>query len=234
MAAIVRAQPIEGGDFVDRLDGYVSVGIDYAKASNRGSMDLAGGVSSRTRQRSWSVDGTMSLVDDGADDEIDERWDVQGNVRRLMRNRYFQENFGSLARNTELDLNLRTLLGTGVGRYLVQTNLAEWVLGGGLAYSRENYTGGENFNSLEAVLMTEFSIFHYDFPETDIVGGLSVMPSLTKSGRYRSEGDLRAKYEFVEDLFFELRLYGSYDSDPPTDDVEQTDYGFVTSLGWSF
>lgn len=234
MAAIVRAQPIEGGRFVERLDGYVSAGIDYAKASNRGSIDLAGGLSSRTRQRSWSVDGSMSLVDDGADDEIDERWDLSGNVRRLMRNRYFQETFVSLARNTELDLNLRTLLGAGYGRYVVQTNTAEWVLGGGLAYTHENYTGGETFDSLEAVLTTEFSIFHYDFPETDIVGGLAVLPSLTKSGRYRAEGDLRAKYEFVEDLYFELRLYGSYDSEPPTEDVEQTDYGFVTSLGWSF
>jgi len=234
MASIVRAQPIEGGRFVERLEGYVSAGIDYAKASNRGSLDLAGGLSSRTRQRNWSVDGSMSLVDDGADDEIDERWDLQGNVRRLMRDRYFQENFASLARNTELDLNLRTLLGSGYGRYLVQTNTAEWILGGGLAYSRENYTGGETFNSLEAVLTTEFSVFHYDFPETDIVGGLAVLPSLTKSGRYRAEGDLRAKYEFVEDLYFEFRLYGSYDSQPPTDDVEQTDYGFVTSLGYSF
>ena len=45
---------------------------------------------------------------------------------------------------------------------------------------------------------------------------------------------MRAKYEFVDDLFFELRVYGSYDSKPPTEDVEQSDYGFTTSLGYSF
>jgi hypothetical protein len=38
----------------------------------------------------------------------------------------------------------------------------------------------------------------------------------------------------VEDLFFEIRLYGTYDSQPPTEDVEKSDYGFVTSLGYSF
>jgi hypothetical protein len=84
------------------------------------------------------------------------------------------------------------------------------------------------------VLTTSFSIFRYDFPETDISGTVGLLPSLTQSGRYRSEADLRAKYEFVDDLYFELRLYGSYDSKPPAEDTEKGDYGFVTSLGYSF
>jgi hypothetical protein len=108
-------------------------------------------------------------------------------------------------------------------------------LGGiGLAYSHENYTGGETFDSVEAVLGTSFSIYRYDFPETDIAGTLSLLPSLTQSGRYRAEADLRAKYEFIDDLYFELKVYGSYDSQPPLADSEQSDYGLTTSLGYSF
>jgi hypothetical protein len=233
MATVVRAQPIEGGTIIDRLDGYASVGMDYAKASNRSSLDVAAGISSRSRSREWSVDGTVDLTDDSTG-RTDQRWDLAARWRRFLRDRYFWESFGSFENSSELDLNLRTLAGGGVGRYLVQTNRADWVLGGGLAYSNENYTGGETFNSLEAVLTTSFSIFHYDFPETDVSGSLSVLPSLTKAGRYRSEADLSAKYEFVDDLFFELRVYGSYDSQPPTDVTEKSDYGFVTSLGYTF
>jgi len=234
MATVVRAQPIAGGDFIDRLDGYASAGLDFAKASNRGSLDLAGGLSSRNRIRQWSLDGSVNLTEDNDADEIDERWDLTGSWRRFLRDRYFWQGFGRFERNTELDLNLRSTAGGGVGRFLVQTNLAEWLVGAGLAYSHENYTGGERFNSVEAALTTQFAIFHYDFPETDITGAITLLPSLTKSGRYRSQADLRAKYEFVDDLFFELRLYGSYDSQPPTEDVEKSDYGFVTSLGYSF
>lgn len=235
MNSVVRAQPIEGGRLIDRLDGYASAGMDYAKASGRGSIDLAAGVSSRTRIRKWSLDGSMTLTDDGSDeDSTDERWNLGGLWRRFLPDRYFWEGFSSLDRNTELDLNLRALAGGGMGRYLVQTNLAEWIVAAGLAYSHENYTGGERFDSLEAALTTSFALFRYDFPETDINGTLTVLPSLTKSGRYRSEADLRAKYEFVDDLYFELRLYGSYDSQPPAEDTEKSDYGFVTSLGYSF
>ena len=233
MAVVVRAQPIEGGDLIDRLDGYVSAGLDMAKASERRSIDLAGGLSARTRARAWSIDGSVNLTDDSAGD-TSERYQLQGNYRQFHRDRKFYLGFGSLERNTELDLNLRTMAGGGYGRYFVQNNHSEWLGGLGMAYSHENYTGGETFDSVEAVLTTQFKVFRYDFPETDIGGSLTLLPSLTKSGRYRAEADLRAKYEFVDDLYFELKVYGSYDSQPPLADSEQSDYGLTTSLGYSF
>ena len=233
MATVVRATPIEGGRFIDRLDGYLSAGLDVAKASDRRSLDFAGGLSSRTRIREWSLEGSANLTDDSAG-KTSERYDLQGDLRRLLPERYFYQGFLGLTRNSELDLNLRTMLGGGYGRYFVQTNLTEWQGGAGLAYNHENYAGGEVVDSLELVLLTEFSMFRYDFPETDIGGSLSVLPSLTESGRYRAEADLRAKYEFVDDLYFELKVYGSYDNEPPGEDTEQSDYGVVTSLGYSF
>jgi hypothetical protein len=213
IASVVRAVPIEGGEFIDRLDGYVSAGLDIAKANDRRSVDFAGGLSSRTREREWALDGSMNLTDDSSD-ETTERYDVEFQYRQFRQSRDFYLGFAEMSRNTELDLNLRTLLGAGYGRYFVQTNTADWAGGLGLAYSNEHYTGSEKFNSLEAVFYTTFSVFRYDFPETDIGGTLSLLPSLTKSGRYRSEADLHAKYEFVDDLYFELRLWGSFDSDP--------------------
>jgi putative salt-induced outer membrane protein YdiY len=233
MAVIVRAQPIEGGAVIDRLDGYVSAGFDVAKANNRTSIDLAGGLSSRTRVRAWALDASVNLTDDSAGD-TSERYQLQGNYRQFVRARDFYLGFTSFERNTELDLNLRTMVGGGYGRYFVQTNHSEWLSGLGLAYSHENYAGGERFDSVEGVLTTSFKLFRYDFPETDVGGSLTLLPSVTKSGRYRAEGDLRARYEFVDDLYFELKVYGSYDSQPPLADTEQSDYGITTSLGYSF
>jgi len=233
MTSIVRAQPIEGGRFIDRLDGYMSAGLDLAKSNDRRSVDFAAGLSSRTRIREWSLDGSMNLTDDSTGDSS-ERYEGRLNYRQLLRERNFYLGFGQLLRNSELDLNLRTTVGGGFGRYLVQTNTSDWSGGLGLAYSHENYTGGEQFDSLEAVFYTSFSVFRYDFPETDLGGTLSVLPSLTQSGRVRSELDLRAKYEFIDDLYFALRMYGSYDSKPPGDATEKSDYGLVTSLGYSF
>jgi hypothetical protein len=233
MLSIVGAQPIVGGRFIDRLDGYVSGGFDLSKASNRRSFDLAAGLSSRTRVRDWTLDGSANLTDDAAGATSD-RYQLQGAWRQFRRQQDFYAGFGGFERNSELDLNLRTLLGAGLGRFFLRSPTAEWQGGVGLAYVNENYTGGEKFNSLEAAFTTGFSIFRYDFPETDIGGTLTLLPSLTKTGRYRAQTDLRAKYEFVDDLYFELKFYGTYDSDPPSENTQKGDYGVVTSLGYSF
>jgi hypothetical protein len=233
MADVVRVTPLHGGDFIDRLDGYATVGLDFTQASQRRNIDLSAGLSSTTRIRKWSLDGSMNLTDDSSS-ERSERYDLQAMLRRFLPNRdFFYQGFGGLTRNSELDLRLRTLAGGAYGKYFVSSNRAEWLGGVGLAYSHESYTGG-TFDSVEAVLVTEFSIFRYDFPETDISGRLTVLPSLTASGRYRAEADLRAKYEFVDNLYFQLEVYGSYDSKPPSLGAVSSDYGLTTSLGYSF
>jgi len=232
MAEVVRARPIEGGDFIDRLDGYVSAGFDLSNSGNNTTLDLAGGLSSRTRVREWSVDGSASITDDTATRA--ERYSATGTMRRPLHGQNYYEGQLSLLRNTELDLNVRALFAGALGRYLVRTNRAEWTVGAGLAYNRENYQGADPTDSVELLFGTEFSIFRYDFPETDIGGAIYVLPSLTQSGRYRSEADLHANYEFVDDLYFELRLYGSYDSEPPSPKAPSSDYGVTTSLGYKF
>ena len=94
MAVVVRAQPIEGGDFINRLDGYVSAGLDMAKANNRSSIDFAGGLSARTRVHAWALDGSVNLTDDSAGD-TSERYLLQGNYRQFHRDRNFYLRFDS-------------------------------------------------------------------------------------------------------------------------------------------
>jgi hypothetical protein len=38
----------------------------------------------------------------------------------------------------------------------------------------------------------------------------------------------------VSDFYLDLSFYQSYDSDPPDVAAEKTDYGVITSLGYSF
>ena len=40
--------------------------------------------------------------------------------------------------------------------------------------------------------------------------------------------------EIVTDFYLDLSFYQSYDSDPPDAAAEKTDYGVITSLGYSF
>jgi hypothetical protein len=121
-----------------------------------------------------------------------------------------------------------------MGRFLVQDSHSEWSATAGVAYDRENFRDSPNRNSLEGLLATQYSYFRYDTPKRSLDAGLAVFPSLTESGRVRAEADIDARVELVKDLFFEVSVYGSYDSDADPSAPSNTDYGVITSVGYTF
>lgn len=231
--AIVRLDPIEQGRILDRLDGYVTAGFNYTKANSLQQLTFAGGLGARTERRAWALDGSSTVTSQDGNDDTS-RYSVDGWWRRFLEQRWFMQGFGGVERNDELALDLRTMAGGAYGRYLLQTQKQEWAAYSGVAYTRENRQGEEWQESVEAVFGTQYSYFRYDSPEASFDVSLNVYPSLTESGRVRSEGRLRSRYELVDDLFFEISLYGSFDSDPGEQAESNSDYGLTTSLGYSF
>jgi hypothetical protein len=233
MDTVVRIDPIERGELWKRLDGYLTAGYDYTKSNDLQTFTFTGGLNSRTQKRRWSIDGSSQITSQQGNDDS-QRWNVTADWRRFLANRYFAEGFGGFESNDELGLDLRSMLGGAFGRYLVQTGHQEWGAYAGLAYNHEDYAGSGTQDSLEAVLGTQYDFFRYDSPEASLDAMLNLYPSLTQSGRVRAEGKVRSRYEIVKDLFFEVSLYGSYDSDPGTEADSNSDYGLTTSLGYTF
>ncbi len=233
LANVVRIAPIEYGSLARRLDGYLTVGFNYAKADNQTEFDFSGGLSSRNEIREWSLDGQATLNAQSTA-RTTSMYDVTLANRRFMRDRWFQAYFGTVQGNEELGLDIREILGAGVGRYLVQDLHHEWSVVAGLAYDREDFEGEPTRNSAEGVLWTQYSFFRYDTPKRSVDVGLAVFPSLTESGRIRAEADVDWRIELVEDFFFDMSVYGSYDSEADPEAPSNVDYGVTTSLGYSF
>jgi hypothetical protein len=230
---VVRIDPIDQGSLWARLDGYVTAGYDYTKANHLQNSTFTGGLSFRDERvlRSLDASGTMTTQDTVEDSS---RYDVTANVRRFMANRRFYQGWLSFEGNDELGLDLRSTLGGGFGTYLAQTSRQEWAVVAGFAANREDFASQDTNESLEAILGTQYSFFRYDQPEANVDASLYVLPSLTESGRVRSEAKLRSRYEIIDDLFFEISLYGSYDTDADATADSKSDYGLTTSLGYSF
>ena len=141
----------------------------------------------------------------------------------------------NLDRNDELGIDLRTSVGAGGSRILRQTNSTNLALEGGLMVSRENVSGGvSNEDTVEAFGTMSWDWFRYDSPELDLSTSVQVIPNLSEGGRVRGEFDIKLKWEMIEDLFWELSFYDSYDSDPVVVGAEKNDYGITTSLGYDF
>lgn len=233
LADVVRIAPIDQGSLLNRLDGYLTVGFDYAKADNQTEFNLSGGLSLRDEIREWSLDA-MTTVNSQSTASTTSMYDVTLSNRRFMQDRWFMQYFGTVQGNQELGLDIRGVLGAGIGRFVVQNSHNEWSAVAGLAYDRENFKDQSTQNSVEAVIATGYSFFVYDTPKRTIDANLAVFPSLTESGRVRVEADVDWRIELVEDLFFDLGFYGSYDSKADPSAPSNSDYGVVTSLGYTF
>lgn len=234
MARIAWVDPLKlDAARIKRWDGSVSAGFDKTKANDDTSLSASFDARRRAEDFQLNFDGSVySRSQDDAEDTL--RASLGGVYRGLLEDRWYWAGLGSLDRNDEQGIDLRSTVGAGYGRFLVQTSRTLWSATGGLAVVNEQRAGDEDAETnLELLLNTDYEFFTYDTPKTSLTTSLTVYPSLTESGRVRSELDLALRRELITDLFFEISLYETYDTDPP-EEGEKNDYGIVTSLGYSF
>lgn len=241
---VVRISQIEDS-FWDRLNGSLSFGYSFTKVSDVAQGNLDFRATHRTETRAWTLDGSTILTNDQAD-ESTQRSNLGLNLTRFRNNRWFTTYILGLESNDELRLDLRSSLGFGVGRFLVQTNTSELALLGGLVGTAENLSPeidpdtGEvivdhpSQENIEGLIGVDYSRYVFDDPTVDLSTKLTVFPSITDSGRTRAQFDVNLRWEMVKDLFWDLSYYNTYDSDPPSGSLSTNDYGIVTSIGWSF
>ena len=176
-----------------------------------------------------------TVLTDSATNDASQRQSLDLDYKRLLKNRWLLATTVSLNRNDELGIDMRTSVGGGGGRILRQTDHSSLILEGGLQATREDLTGSTtDEETFEAYATLTWDWFRYDAPELDLSTTFEIIPNLSDTGRVRGELDIKLKWEMIEDLFWQLEFYESYDSRPVAAGAEQNDYGVITSLGYDF
>jgi len=233
MRRVVRIVPIETDEnFWQRLDGSLSFGFNTQKSSEVSTLNLAFDTQYRTLTYLLGMSVNSSVTDQPSE-ETSARQNAAFNYQRFRDNRWFTEWFVQWESNDELGIDSRVLVGGALGRYLIQTNLHQLSVTGGLNATRENFVGAtEDETNAEGRLQIKY--LHRNLaPESSLSFTTNVYPLLEDLSSYRAETDLSFRREFIEDLFLDITLYRSYLSDPP-EGAASTDYGLTTSLGYSF
>lgn len=233
MRRIVRMTPIETEESLwQRIDGSLSFGLNTQKASEVTSLNLALDANYRTLNYLASL-SVNSAITDQPTEETSARQSFALNYQRFRPSRWFTGWLASWEKNDELGINSRVLAGGGLGRYMVQTNKNLLSVTAGIVGTRESFTGDTDSTiNAEGLLQLMYRHRNLD-PESNVTLTTNVYPLLEDLSSYRSEIDLSFRREFIKDLFFDLTIYHSYQSNPPEGAVG-TDYGVTTSLGYSF
>jgi hypothetical protein len=232
---VVRITAIEK-KFSDRIDGSIDIGVNAKKANSERGYTIGARTNYRSQKFLFkaSLDSSYS---DRTDAEFSERNDLEFQYQRFRKNRWFVTGYSQFETNNELDLDLRAMVGGGVGRYLIQTNRTLFSLVGGLATNRELYStvmdDSDKIN-LEGVFAGSFQLFTFGDRETDLTVTLSLLPGITDWGRIRSNFGANLRKELIKDFYISFNFTATYDSDPPTEGAKKEDWNTWASVGYSF
>ncbi len=229
---VVRIRPLKSS-FWSRVDGAISLGASYTNSNGIGQGTMSANILTRRPRFEFSTkfDTTVTVQPDEPE-ELRTTWSTS--YQRMLRHRWFVPGVVRLERNTDLGLALRSSIGSGVGRNLVQTNRSLLALGGGLLLNHENPVSGESTENVEAFFGATYEFFTYDTPKTTLDLGFTVFPSLNVGGRVRTEVTANLKREIIRDFTVGVTAYDSYDNKPPEGSSSSHDFGFSLSLGWTF
>jgi len=218
--------------FLHRLEGDVRAGLDYKRATDILSVNIASNI--RLREQAYEIefgfDWNETQRSDGNDSS---RAQLTGDYTRLRDNRWFWKAGGALERNDELGLKLRTLASGSIGRYFIQTSTVRWEINGGVAANAEKDVNNNQVVSAEGLASSSFDVFILRIPVTRLTAAINLFPSITEKGRFRSNANLTLRHELVQDVFWDVQYYDTYDN-RPAQGAQERDYGIITSIGASF
>jgi len=129
------------------------------------------------------------------------------------------------------DLNLRSVLGGGVGYHLIKRERTRLQLLGGANFTRENYV--ETQRNLAAGQVGEEFTFKLG-KNTSLIQNLAFFPALTeKGGNYRTNFSLGTITKIVKWLGWQNNFSDTYVTNPPAG-KKQNEFVFTSGLHVAF
>jgi len=227
---VVTMRPIEEST-LDRLDLYFSAGYSYSRGSDITQTSVNTNISYENETSRNQLSGRANFTESRDDSTESSKLELDRAVWTARKN-VFRSTFGSFESNDELGLESRIGAGMGLGRFFLDTSRHRLVGVAGLQVITEKIKSGGTDQNLELYLSSRYLAWHLNTPEFNLDLSLNLYPSLTDSGRVRSSSDLRLRWELLDDLFFDITAYGTYDN--RADSSSGVDYGVTTGLGWEF
>src|SRR3954471_8870451 len=231
LADVTAIVPI-GASLWSRMDGSVDLGLSVAQANNETHWALNAGALYRSRK--YRIDSSIaSQLTAREDTERQLRNTLTLQLNRLYDHQWFAIALGQVQQNDELQLELRTVGGGGLGNAFSQTNHRLIAGFAGVVYTREQFVDQPIGNSAEIALGGEVDFFTAAKQEHTITNRIVTYYRATGGTRARLELQSAWRHEFLGDFYWSLNGIESFDSDPPTD-KKKNDFSFSLAIGWSF
>jgi len=220
--------------FLQRLDGSIDLGFNYAKSNSDLQFNFNSSVTYRKPKAELNFK-LNSVITDNATDSISRKQDVTFDFYRKLKNRIYLNGLLGWQENTELGLENRYILPVVSGKILLNNNHQRLLTGAGLSGNLEQSSGSTSYSgSVEGILIISFKEFKYSTPKLSIDTRFAIFPGLTDWGRVRMAFNLTSKVEIFKDFNVGLTFYDEFDNRPPAGAQSKNDFGLNFTIGYEF
>jgi putative salt-induced outer membrane protein YdiY len=218
--------------FITQLRGSFDFGFSFASDNSTSNYATSTSLQYRTYKNAYLINGSSNF--DRTAGEGTARHSVDFQYQLSVSEKWYWAALTEFLHSEQQELSLRSTVGTGIGRRIIQTDRTNFSLLGGGVYTRENYSQAafaSDRSNGELLFSAYFNTFR--FKTADVSATTSIFPSLSELGRIRINTDGGLKFKVARELYWKFSIYENYDSRPPVN-LPKTDTGVTTSLGWSF
>jgi len=235
--------PVSGTDVVEissqkqnfwrQLKGSIDLGYNFTSGNNQSS--LSTDANAMYAAQHWAAGASYTASYNGQTNGTNTNlFETQFFGERFLNRNSFLIGLSDFLHSSQQDLQLRTTLGGGYGRYLKRTNQNElrWLIG--LDYSQASYQSGimqPVQKNAELLLGAEYQLFHFD--RYSLQSQVLVFPGLSDFGRVRFTTNNILSVKLVNNFYWNFTFWDNFDSRPPLN-AQRNATGLSTGLGWKF
>jgi putative salt-induced outer membrane protein YdiY len=219
--------------FWSQLQGSLDFGYSFSSGNSQSALnaDTSAGYKTPRWEATTSFDSTFSGQSGGSKTN---REDLQATYSKFLTRNSFVGVVSDFLHSSQQDLQLRTILGGGYGRYLKRTTNSNLAWLGGLVYANESFdtTAGQPSNqNIEAFVGLQYNYVRFNFGELD--SQVQTFPGLTDAGRVRLKTNNSLTIKLRNNFHLVFTLWDNFDSQPPPT-ARKNELGMSSGIGWSF
>jgi hypothetical protein len=219
--------------FWRQLQGAIDFGYSFASGSGQSTLNAntSAGYATPRWEASTSFDSTFGGQSGASKTN---REDVQATFSKFLNRNSFLALLSDFLHSSQQDLNLRTTLGGGYGRFLKRTSNSNLAWLGGVVYVHESFdttASQPSDQSTEAVVGLQYSLVRFKFGEFG--SQVRVFPGLSDAGRIRLTTNNSATIKLVNNFHLQFTFWDNFDSRPPVA-ARKNELGLSSGIGWSF
>ena len=219
--------------FLRQLTGSIDAGYSYSSGNSQKTIN--NDASANYATPGWTAGASLSTSFSGqADAAKTNRIDGTLTGELFLSHNSYLGFYNDYLHSSQQELDLRTTVGGGYGRYWIRTNTTglRWIAG--VVYAQEQFTtvaAQPSSSNAEGLLGASYDSYRFRFGEIHLQGAL--FPGMTDAGRIRASTNNTLRIKLVNNFYFSLGLWDNYDSRPPST-AKKNEFGASSSLGWSF